>query len=221
MNVTDALKSRHTVRAFTPEPVDKGTLLEILEAANATPSWANTQPWEVYLAAGEPLQRLRSACIESFNSNQPPQQDLARPEKWPPQIEERMHELGKKRFELLGISREDDEARRTMSAGGIGFFAAPAVVFICMDRSLGQWSVFDLGMLSQSIMLAATERSIGSAIAYAFVAYPQLIRAELDIPDEFSVVIGIALGHKDTGHVENQFRSPRRPLTEVVREAGL
>ncbi|MHB1463684.1 MAG: nitroreductase [Thermoleophilia bacterium] len=221
MNVTEALKLRHTGRAFTPEPVDKETLLEILEAANATPSWANTQPWEIYLAAGEPLQRLRAACLASFNGNQPPQQDLARPGKWPPQIEERMHELGKKRFESLGIRREDDEARRAMSANGIGFFGAPAVVFICMDRSLSQWSVFDLGMLSQSIMLAATERSIGSAVAYAFVAYPQLIRAELDVPNEFSVVIGIALGHEDAEHVQNRFRAPRRPLTEVVRVAGL
>ncbi|MHB1413024.1 MAG: nitroreductase, partial [Thermoleophilia bacterium] len=107
------------------------------------------------------------------------------------------------------------------SANGIGFFGAPAVVFICMDRSLSQWSVFDLGMLSQSIMLAATERSIGSAVAYAFVAYPQLIRAELDVPNEFSVVIGIALGHEDAEHVQNRFRAPRRPLTEVVRVAGL
>ena len=218
MNVAEALDRRHTVRAYHSEPVDRDTLLAILEAANRTPSWANSQPWELFLAYGEALGRLRENCLKSFDGDEPPQQDLARPQQWPPAIEERMRELGKQRFESLGISRGDEAGRRQLSAGGIEFFGAPAVVFICMDRSLGPWSVFDLGMLSQSIMLAATERGIGSAVAYAFVAYPQLIRAELDIPDRLSVVIAIALGHRDEQHIQNRFRSQRRPLTEVLRE---
>ena len=44
MNVIDAINSRSTIRAFTPDPVERGTILKILEAATRAPSWANTRP---------------------------------------------------------------------------------------------------------------------------------------------------------------------------------
>lgn len=62
------------------------------------------------------------------------------------------------------------------------FFGAPVVVYLCMDKSLSTWSVFDLGSLSQSIMLAAQEYNLGSAVAAMLVIYPNLIRKTLDIP---------------------------------------
>ncbi|MEW6423761.1 MAG: nitroreductase family protein [Bacillota bacterium] len=50
MNVIEALNSRHSVRAFKPDPVTKETLLKIIQAANQAPSWGNSQPWEVFIA---------------------------------------------------------------------------------------------------------------------------------------------------------------------------
>ena len=61
MNTIDALNSRYCCRAFKPEQVSKQKVEEILEAAIHAPSWANTQPWEIYVASGEPLERLRKA----------------------------------------------------------------------------------------------------------------------------------------------------------------
>ena len=52
MNVIDALNSRSTIRAFNPDPVGRETTLKILEAATRAPSWANTQPWELFVAGG-------------------------------------------------------------------------------------------------------------------------------------------------------------------------
>ena len=60
MNVIDALRARSTVRAYKHDPVGKDTILKILEAATRAPSWANTQPWEIFVAAGEALERLRT-----------------------------------------------------------------------------------------------------------------------------------------------------------------
>jgi nitroreductase len=45
MNVIDAIESRKSVRAFKADPVSKDVLLQILAAANRSPSWADTQPW--------------------------------------------------------------------------------------------------------------------------------------------------------------------------------
>src|SRR5659263_675197 len=53
MNVTAALNSRYTCRAFKPQPLEKDTILAILEAAKRPPSWANTQPWEIFVPGGE------------------------------------------------------------------------------------------------------------------------------------------------------------------------
>jgi len=52
------------------------------------------------------------------------------------------------------------------------------------------------------------------------VAYPDILRAELGIPEELSILLGIALGYGDAGHMQNRYRSPRRPLQEVARLEG-
>ncbi len=220
MNVTEALGARHTVRAYLPEHIDEKIIIDIMEAAARAPSWANTQPWEVFVAAGEPLEKLRNACLAAFRAGRPPAQDMPRPEEWPPGLEQRLRELGRLRSQALGVDRTDEPARQAQSEMGIAFFGAPAVAFLCMDRTLSSWSVFDLGMLAQSIMLAARERGIGSAVAFAIVAYPELIRAQLGVPDNLSVVIGIALGKEDESHIQNSYKSPRRPLANVVRLNG-
>ena len=66
MNVIDALNSRVTIRAFKPDPVSKETILEILEAATRAPSSGNTQPWELFVAGGEALDRIRLAYTGNF-----------------------------------------------------------------------------------------------------------------------------------------------------------
>ena len=221
MNVTEALESRYTCRAYKAEALSRQTLEEIIKAALHTPSWANSQPWEVFVAAGDVLDSLRESCLERFRSGAAPAPDLARPEKWPPAIDERIHALGAARFESLGIERNDKAARRAMQENNNRFFGAPAVAYLCMDRTLSAWSIHDLGMLAQSIMLAAAERGVASAIAYNLVIYPDLVRAALEIPEELFVIIGIALGYEDAESNQNRFRSQRRSLEDTVRFRGI
>ncbi|HBC15479.1 MAG TPA: nitroreductase family protein, partial [Erythrobacter sp.] len=45
MNVTEAVQTRRSVRAFTDQPVERETLARILEKAQRSPSGGNTQPW--------------------------------------------------------------------------------------------------------------------------------------------------------------------------------
>ena len=51
-SVTEALTTRRTIRAFKPDRIDRDLLVKILEPALHAPSWANTQPWEIVVAAG-------------------------------------------------------------------------------------------------------------------------------------------------------------------------
>ncbi|MGZ5561775.1 MAG: nitroreductase [Halobacteriota archaeon] len=132
-----------------------------------------------------------------------------------------MDELKAARFASLGIEPEDAAARQAMSERTHQFFGAPTVVYLCIDRTLTAWSIFDMGLLAQSIMLAAQQYGVDSAAAALLISYPDLIRAELEIPEDVGILMGVALGYRDRQHPLNQYRSPRRPLQEVVRLKGL
>ncbi|MDD2620695.1 MAG: nitroreductase family protein, partial [Syntrophomonadaceae bacterium] len=153
MNVLEALQERHSIRAYKPMAVDRETILKILEAANYAPSWSNTQPWEIYVAAGEPLARLCEKYLENFKNGEAPKPDIPIPKSWPEEHQKRTLEMSIARLAQLGIDRDDEKARNEIVENNLRFFNAPVVIFPCMDRALSQWSLFDLGSVSQSIML--------------------------------------------------------------------
>lgn len=221
MNILEALNSRFTCRAFKPDPVNKEIILKIMENATRSPSWANTQPWEIYIAGGDVLESIRDGYMESFKSDVPTNPDIPFMSDWPVQHQERMKELGIKLYKHLGISKGDREAIEASWKLNFKLFGAPIVIYLCMHETLSEWSMFDLGSLSQSIMLAAQEYGIDSAPAVNLVAYPKIIREEIEIPDELSLVLGIALGYKDIESSQNTFRTMRRPLDEVVHLNGI
>jgi nitroreductase len=49
MDLMDAIKGRRSIRKYKTDPVPEETLRTILEAVRWSPSWANTQCWEVIL----------------------------------------------------------------------------------------------------------------------------------------------------------------------------
>jgi nitroreductase len=221
MDTIDALNSRFTARAFKPDPVDRGTLEKVMEAALRAPSWANTQPWEVYLAGGEVLNRLREAYIQNLKNCVARNLDFAAPKEWPPALQKRMEALRSERLATLERVCLDKSELKDLSEVNYHFFNAPVVAYICMDRTLSPWSLFDLGLFSQSFMLAARHYGLDSAPAVTLVAHPDLIRKELNIPDELLIIIGIALGYGDARDPQNKFRSPRRSLKEAVTFKGI
>lgn len=219
MNVTDAINSRYCCRLYKPDPVSKETVLKVLQTATRSPSWANTQPWEIYVAAGDALERLRQAYLANQKKGVPGNTDIARPQSWPPALQKRTEEMMAQRCIALGIVRDDKAARLELMLANYRFFGAPVVIYLCMDRTLGTWSIFDLGLLSQNIMLAAKEHGLDTSPAIMLVYHPELIRAELGIPDNLSIVFGIALGFSDREY-KKDFRSQRRPLSENVHLKG-
>jgi nitroreductase len=221
MDIIDALNSRFTVRAFKPDPIDRNTLEKVMEAALRAPSWANTQPWEIYLAGGEVLNRLRDAYVENLKNCVPRNLDLAAPAEWPPALQKRMEALRSERLATLERVCLDKTEMKDLSELNYQFFHAPVVAYICMDRTLSPWSLFDLGLFSQSLMLAARHFGIDSAPAVTLVAHPDLIRKELNIPEELMIIIGIALGYEDAEDPQNKFRSPRRSVQEAVTFKGI
>jgi len=221
VKVIEALKSRKSIRVYKPDPVAPEVIREIVEAANRAPSWANTQPWEVYVAGGAPLDNLRKRYLENFQKEIAPAPEITIPAEWPEAHRERINQLGAGRFAALGIARDDREARRKTTEMNFNFFGAPHVVFLCMDRNLTSWSLFDLGSFAMGFMLAAEEKGLNTIPAVMLVAYPELIRKELKIPEHLAIVMGIAFGYGDLESIHNQFDTPRRKIDEFLKLVGI
>jgi nitroreductase len=210
MNVTEALNARHSIRAFLPTPIGKDTLNAILEAARRTPSWANSQPWEVFVAAGSTLDRIKKAYLKKYEEKAPAAPETPRPAEWSQAAKDRQKQLGP------DMKRDCGDAVDQFGSLNKNMFHAPCVVFICMDKVLSEWSLYDIGAYSQSFMLAALEHGVASIPAITTVLYPDILRQELKIPDHLKITIGVALGYADKNNSINNFVSDRSPLTETV-----
>jgi len=62
VDLETAIRTRRTVKAFKPEPVDRSTLEEILELARWAPNHHLTSPWRFRVLGPETLERLKDAA---------------------------------------------------------------------------------------------------------------------------------------------------------------
>jgi nitroreductase len=220
MNVSAALTQCRTIRGFKQDQVSAELIKTIIEPALHAPSWANTQPWEIFVAAGSPLDRIRRKYAEMLRNCVPRNPDIAMPRDWPDACRLRMLTLKAERTELLEQTCTEPASLPDLMQMNYRLFDAPVVAYLCMDRCLTPWSMFDLGALSHGIMLSAEEQGVGSAVAITLAAHPDIVRGELGIPDSLAIVIGIALGLPDSSSPQNRFKSSRRPASEVIRFVG-
>ena len=62
-NFEELVKERHSVRDFLPKEVPKETLKKIIQIALDSPSWCNSQPWNIYVVSGKPLEEIKKEWI--------------------------------------------------------------------------------------------------------------------------------------------------------------
>ena len=211
MTVTEALNARHSIRAYLPQPVEREKLNAILTAAVRTPSWANSQPWETFVAEGATLDRIKAGFLEQYAAATPAAPEIPRPAHWPEAA------LARQRGLYPDMVRDCGDGAKQFGELNKNFFHAPAVIYICVDKTLGEWALYDIGAYTQSIMLAAVEHGLDTIPAINVVIYPEVLRREMSIPEHLKVAIGIAIGYTDKSNTINNFNSARSPLAETVR----
>jgi nitroreductase len=62
VDLQDAIRTRRTHKAYGAEPVDRGTLEELLELARWAPNHNLTNPWRFRVVGPESLARLKEAA---------------------------------------------------------------------------------------------------------------------------------------------------------------
>jgi nitroreductase len=216
MNLLEAIENRKSIRQFKPDPLSRVMVQEILQAALRAPSAINTQPWECWVVGGKTLQQLSRELFAEGTKETPSRADFRLTEIWKDTYLNRMRQNGKGLFGLLGIDRQDREKRKAFSLSMYKFFDAPQVIFLCLDSSLGDYSLFDCGCFALNICLLATSKGLGTCIQHSGVHYPDIIRKYVPIPAEKKILVAISIGYPDEQAVVNRFRSTRETLENFV-----
>jgi nitroreductase len=115
-------------------------------------------------------------------------------------------------YSLLGIPREDKDARIAQVMKNFEFFGAPCAFFCFVDRQMGppQWS--DLGMFLQTFMLLAQEAGLDTCAQEAWSMKHDSVSKFLQSGDEDILFCGMCIGKKNENAVVNALNSERRPL---------
>ena len=219
--VDAAITSRRSIRAYLPQAVAREDILQILQVAGRAPSGTNTQPWKVYVLEGERKRELSSAILAIHND--PEQARLHSeeyayyPREWVSPYIDRRRKVGWDLYALLGLTRENKAGMAAQHGRNYEFFGAPVGLIFTIDRIMEQGSWLDYGMFLQSIMVAARGRGLDTCPQAAFTQYHRVIGSVLNIPDNETVVCGMALGYADTTKIENSLITERMPVEEFVK----
>lgn len=156
-DLMDIIKERRSIRKYEDKPIPDAALNRVLEAVQWSPSWANTQCWEVVVVKD-------------------------------PAVKERLQET---------IAPKNPATKAITNA--------PAVLALCgklgtsgyyndqVTTKFGDWFLFDLGIATQSLCLAAHNEGMGTVIVGLFDQ--DKAKAVLGVPDTHEVVVLIPMGY--------------------------
>jgi nitroreductase len=221
MELQEAVLGRRSIRQFLPRPVSNALMKELIAKSLWSPSWGNTQPWEIVVATGEPLAEFKQKNRASLLEGKTSETDIPMPQTWPARNKLRYKDLGKSVLGALSIAREDQQARMEHFAGMFTLFDAPALVLFTVDKTLLlEYAMLDVGLILQTFCLLAHDKGLGTCILAASVMYPEIAREVFSIPENKRLVMGAALGWPDAAAPVNLFDRNRARLDECVRWVG-
>lgn len=179
MELFEAIRSRRSIRRYRPEPVPQGVIVRLLEAACWAPSAHNRQPWRfAVIADAEVKERLARAMGARLRA------DLER-DGLPPEVIEK------------------DVARSYARITGAPVVILVALTLADMDvypdpwRSQAEWTmaVQSVAMAVQNLLLAAHAEGLGACWMCAPLFCPDVVKAALDLPEDWQPQVLITLGY--------------------------
>src|SRR5215475_10174428 len=206
-----AILERHSTRMFLPhQPVPRELVHEALVLAQHAPSNSNIQPWHMVFASGACRDRLVTALLDEARR---------RPPNIPPLPETFRHyrrELGAQVYGAMGIAIDDKVGHDAAVLRNWEFFRAPLAGIVCMHRDLGLVDALSVGMFLQTLLLALTERGLGTCVEVSVAGYPEIVRAQLAIPADLSILCGLAIGYPDPDFAANKLHVAREAVEKNV-----
>ena len=193
MKVTEAVLQRSSIRAFLQSPVSNELLRDLLEKSSRAASGGNLQPWKIFVLNNESLSNFL-LFQEKWDQPEVPAYAI-----YPPKLKEpyrtSRYELGEQMYKLLGIGRDDKDARIAQVMKNFEFFGAPCAFFCFVDRQMGppQWS--DLGMFLQTFMLLAKEAGLDTCAQEAWSMKQDSVAQFVKSGDDDMLFCGMCIGY--------------------------
>lgn len=217
MDVSSAIKSRYSVRAYRPDPVPENTLREIIEIARLSPSNSNTQPWHIAIVSGDARQRLEQEIFAYLKKGGKPHPAF------PPGgsglkgiYKDRQYDCAFRYYGTMGVDREDKDGRNELLIKNWQFYGAPHAAFISMPETMHRANAIDIGIFLQSIMLLFAERGIACIPQGALAAFPSVVKEIVEIPEGNAIMCGLSFGYESENELLNSVRMPREPLESIA-----
>ena len=192
MDTFEAIKDRRSIRQQKSDPIDDETLNKVLEAARWAPSWANAQEWRFIVVRDQKIKEQLAATRGMRPPGPPPG---ATPPATPPP-----------------------------PPPPPAILTSPVTIVVCGElKKAGvrpdgtfttdkgdYWYMYDTGLATQNLCLAAHALGLGTVILGAFDA--KKAGEILKVPEGFAVVVMVPLGVPAApGRA-----STRKELSEIV-----
>ncbi|NWG53485.1 MAG: nitroreductase [Hydrogenophilaceae bacterium] len=222
MQFDEVVKGRRSIRGYRPERPPKALIREIIELAMRAPSSLNTQPWNFYVVAGEPLDRIRAGNTQRNLAGVPDSREFRSHGAYEGAHRERQIEIAKQLFAAMDIPREDKAKRQDWVLRGFRQFDAPVSVVITYDRSIhgGDIAPFDCGAVANALVNAAWSRGLGCVINSQGIMQSPVVREHAGIPDDQVIMICVAMGYPDDTFPANAVVSRRKSVDEAAVFVG-
>ena len=213
MDLLKAIEERSSTRAFLDKPVERETLVKLIQLATRAPSAINLQPWEFTIVSGEERRRLGRLLVKRMREmNISCGPGAKRP--LPDYFVERQRRL---LDVMLPNLPEKNSFQDFVNEGSCNFYGAPTAIILTLDDVFSNARLTDIGIVVGYLVLAAHGLGLGTCPIGLITAFDDDIKEALSLPEQKRVVIGVAVGYRDPEASINRSRSERVPLSEIVK----
>ena len=213
------LTTRHSCRAFRPDPVADDLINQIVRAADRAPSWCNAQPWHVIVTKGAETDAFRQALMKAAET-EAPSPDVPGPEGYTGAHKDRRRTCGWQLYDAVGVTKEDRAGSARQAFENFRLFGAPHTAILTSGRELGAYGALDCGGFITAFCLAATALGIATVPQAAVGFYSGAVRRHFGIGEDRLILAAITFGYSDTDHPANSFRTDRADLSEILEMRG-
>ena len=218
MDVSQALRERRSVRAFTSQVPSAEVVQRIMQDAATAASGGNMQPWRVAALTGDALQAMLADVAKTPGEENPAYLSYP-PNLWEP-YRTRRFANGEDLYASIGVPREDKAGRLQQLAKNAQFFGAPVGLIMFTEERMGPVQWMDLGIYLQSFMLRATEEGLATCAQGFWRNFSDFVSQHLALPEGYQIAFGMALGYEDVAAPINQWRSSRAEVRDWCEMRG-
>ena len=155
----EIITSRRSIRRYHQDDVPEPVLQDILEAVRWSPSWANTQCWEIVVVRDGKVKEQLQAVLSQKNPAS------------------------------LAIVNTPVVLAICGKSNVSGFYKGESIT------KFGDWKLYDLGLATQNVLLAAASHGLGTVVVGAF-DHDEASKI-LGLPENVEVITLIPLGYPD------------------------